>query len=132
MIAGVICCFRNFSGSIVRALNIVRFHGSHIEEKDDHPSVANLIGERLGGVWRRVEGTTSGAALSGPAASTFSMSAYEKFEIFCSLPLSVTVNCSWRNPLMGFPELSVTSTSMRTVSDCVRKTQDEEGKYGGG
>jgi hypothetical protein len=48
------------------------------------------------------------------------MSEYEKLETFCALPSSVTVNCSCRNPLIGFPARSVTSTSMRTMSEDVR------------
>ena len=52
------------------------------------------------------------------------MSEYEKVEIACGFASSVTVNCFACSPLMGFPDLSVTSTSIRTKSDCVRRTGD--------
>ena len=66
-----------------------------------------------------------GLVSSAVAVSIASMSEYEKEVIACGLPSSVIVNWFAVRPFIGLPDLSVTSTSMRTRSDELRRTADD-------
>ncbi len=85
-----------FFGRVVRADQVVGLHGREIEEQDDQAAVAQLV---AGALRRR-----ACSVLRYPPARRWvwssallrfrlpSMSSYEKVEMSCALPSSVTMN----------------------------------------
>ena len=122
--AFVICCFTNFFGGVVGAHQVVVAIEVRSKKSTHHAAVASLFaGGFRGGVTRAIDRNDHGFGVGCRGRGFHGLDVlYEKIEIFCPWPSSAIVNWSAVVLLVGFPERSVTSTSIRTRSDDERRT----------